>query len=207
MKCPSIALLVFLLTPIVFLEEAAPQSPPPFAVTAANVVLASNIGGGSSAYTVSGIPMTGGLVVTCAYAGPVTTAKLPVCGMGPIAQIPVTAGQTLTGTVPIVPYGTPVPANDSARATSSPSLALLLGGACLLGLGLRRTGRSRLSAAVLAAGATAIVLTAGACGGSSGNPFAMTPGTYAYTLTASNSSNAVTPLAQSVSTTLTVTVP
>lgn len=206
MNLRSIAFLRPILVCVAASLPACSQTTPPFAITAADVTLASDTSGGTGAYVVSGIPMTGFLVVNCAYAGPATTAKLPECGHGLVVQIPVTAGQSVMGGVPINPYATPVPASESSRAGASASLALLLGGIGLLGLGLPGRGRRRLSTLLLSMGAAAALLALGACGGSS-NPFAMTPGTYAYTLTALNSNNAVTPLGQSVSTTFTVTVP
>lgn len=181
------------------------QTTPPFSITAANVTLVSNSSGGSSAYTVASIPLTGGLVVTCAYSGPATTARMPACGHGLIAQIQVTAGQTVTGTVAIDPYATPTPADSRLQLTRMPQVALL-GGALLLGLGLRRRTWRGLGGFVFACGAAAMLFSVGACGGSR-NPFAMTAGTYAYTLTASNSGSGVTPLGVDVSTTFTVTVP
>jgi len=41
-------------------------------------------GNGSTQYTVSGIPITGTLNVTCQYSGPVTDANLPTCTYGPL---------------------------------------------------------------------------------------------------------------------------
>ena len=71
---------------------------PQFGITAANVTMPSS-GMGQSAYTVTGIPITGNLGVVCQYSGPATQASLPDCSYGPIAQWPVTAGQTFSGAI------------------------------------------------------------------------------------------------------------
>lgn len=198
---PSIPIVLLLL--IAPPSSAATQPVPPFTITAANVTLASTTSRGSSAYTVSGMPLTGTLVVSCSYSGPATTAKIPVCGTGPIAQIPVTAGQTITGTMPILPYGTPIPLSSARSVRGLSSLAFVLGGVFLLGLGSWSRSRHWLCVLLLATGAMAIVLMVGACGGS--NSFAGTPGTYRYTLTAGNSGENISLSANAV-TTITVTV-
>jgi hypothetical protein len=57
-------------------------------------------GNGSTQYTVTGIPITGTLTVSCRYSGPPTEANLPTCTYGPVhAPEPVNAGQTVTGTI------------------------------------------------------------------------------------------------------------
>ncbi|MGB9409155.1 MAG: hypothetical protein WCA89_16600, partial [Terracidiphilus sp.] len=82
---------------------------PPFAITATNVTMPMT-GNGSSQYTVTSIPMTGTLGITCQYTGPMTVAKMPLCPMTPPVANQVTAGQTFTGSITFYPYGAPVPA-------------------------------------------------------------------------------------------------
>jgi hypothetical protein len=185
-------------------ERALAAGAPVFAVTATNVTMPST-GNGSSQYTVTAIPSTGTLVVTCQYAGATTTAKIPNCSYGPLVAIPVTAGQTVTGTVYFYPYNSVVPLGQHRTRPGTshvPAGGLALAGALLLGLGFRRRGWRWLSLCVFAAGALSVAgITA--CGNSNG----MTPGTYPYTISADNEANPMTPLGQGVSTTIYVTVP
>jgi hypothetical protein len=70
-----------------------------FSIAATNVTMPAS-GNGSTQYTVSGIPITGTLTVSCQYSGPATEANLPTCTYGPVhAPEQVKAGQTLTGTI------------------------------------------------------------------------------------------------------------
>lgn len=171
-----------------------------FAIHAANVTMPSS-GNGSSAYTVSQIPMTGTLSVVCAYSGPTTQARIPNCSYGPLRVMSVTAGETVTGAITFFPYGVVVPARDrpgASKATQALEMALVV--PLLLGLGCGRRIWRRLALVAVAGVAVSWV---SACGGSSN---AMTPGTYQYTITADNEANPVTPLGQGVSTTISVSV-
>jgi len=177
-------------------------NPPAYAITAGNVMMPAS-GNGETQFTVTGIPNTGKLVMSCQYSGPSTiTAKLPICGGGPVYAIQVTAGQTVKGTVDFMPYGVPVPA--SAKRRHAPVGTMLWAGLLLAGLSLRR----RLPGGFLQAMVLMLALAGlggiAACGG---NPNAMTPGTYAYTISANNEASPNTPLGQGVSTTIQVTVP
>ena len=173
---------------------------PQFGITAANVTMPSS-GMGQSAYTVTGIPITGNLGVVCQYSGPATQASLPDCSYGPFAQWPVTAGQTFTGAIEFYPAGVGVP-QERREPGHAPEAGLALGGALLLGLGLRRT-RGWLSLVMLAAVSLAGLAGLCACvGGMNG----MTPGTYQYTITAGNTGT-LNNLAAGASTTISVTVP
>lgn len=162
-------------------------------------------GTGSIQYTVSNIPADGTLIVTCQYAGASTfqaEAKLPICGVGPIVGVPVTAGQTVSGTITMKPWGTPEPLVQPGREQgAAPASALAVAAALLLGLSLRR--RSWLMLVLVAAGALTMAAGLAACGGSSNGP---TPGIYPYTVTAGDEPNSVTPLGQAVSTTVYITV-
>lgn len=98
---------------------ACGTNPPAYAITATDVTMPTS-GNGETQYKVSGIPSTGTLLVSCQYSGPqTTTAKIPVCGGGPIFQWQVTAGQTVAGTIGFIPYGNAVPV--SARRGHGPA--------------------------------------------------------------------------------------
>jgi hypothetical protein len=178
----------------------------PFTITAANVTMPTT-GVGFSQFTVTSIPMAGTLVLSCQYSGPATQARLPLCPMTPPAAYQVTAGQTLTGSIAFYPYGSPVPAGlprTPHRSGHLPAAGLVLAGALMLGLGLRRRKWRWLALAIFAAGTLAVLAAISACGGHSNG---MTPGTYRYTVTAVNDPDPAVPPAQVVSTAIEVTVP
>lgn len=174
---------------------------PQFAVTAANVTMPLT-GLGSSSYTVTAIPNTGTLGVVCQYSGPATEAKIPTCTYGPIVATPVTAGQTVTGTVYFYPYGSAIPL--ARNRTASGTAGVALAGAVLLGLAIRRRARGWLALMVLAVGSLAGGLAISACTGAMDS---MTPGTYQYTITAGNSPEVTSNPTLAASTNITVTVP
>ena len=80
-------------------------------ITATGFTMPSS-GNGTSQFTVTGFPGDGTVIIGCVYAGTNIEAKIPYCLSGastasvPVTYIPVTAGQTLTGTVTFYPYGT-----------------------------------------------------------------------------------------------------
>jgi hypothetical protein len=185
---------------VAFSAASAWAAPAEFAVTAANVTMPSS-GNGSSPYTVTGIPITGTLAVTCKYSGPATTANIPDCSYGPIAATPVTAGETVTGTISFFPFGVAVP--QEANRTSHAPVPLALAGALLLGFRLRRLARGWLVPMVLAVGSLAAVAALSGCVASMNG---MTPGTYQYTIAAGNSGT-LNPLVAEATTTIDVTVP
>ena len=161
-------------------------------------------------YKVAGIPAAGTLVVTCQYAGSSTFQsqnKLPICGIGPIAGIAVTTGQSTTGTISVVPWGTPIPVSlhgSPASRSRAPASGLLLAGVLLLGFTLRRKGRRWFSLILVAAGTLAIAAGLSACGTNSNGP---TPGVYPYIVTATDLVSVTGSTGPSVSTTVMVLVP
>jgi hypothetical protein len=174
-----------------------------FSISATNVAMPVS-GNGSTQYTVTGIPVTGTLNVTCQYSGPSTEANLPTCTYGPVhSPVPVNAGQSVSGNIAFFPYGAPIPAS-SQRPGHVPPKALALAGTLLLGLGFvrRRGGRPFLMAFALASLFGALGLSA--CGGAAMN--GMTPGTYQFTLQAANVGT-LNNLAAGASTNISVTVP
>lgn len=173
-----------------------------FAITATNVTMPSS-GVGSSQYTVTAIPDTGTLIVTCQYSGQETQARIPNCSYGPLVATPVTAGQTVTGTIYFYPYGVPVPVGTEQRGRA-PAAGLAVAGVLLLFLGFRSRAWGWLAVMVLAVGGLGAVAGMSGCGGSASN--GMTPGTYPYTITAANG-NPLTNVQIGTSTTISVTVP
>ena len=174
-----------------------------FAIAATNVTMPPS-GNGTSSFTVTGIPLTGSLIMSCQYSGPTTNAKIPYCGGGPVVAIPVNEGQTQTGTVTFYPWSSVVPFDKRQTSRNGSSTAIMsLAGALLFGIGFRHRFRGHLSALLFAVCAFAILPVISACGKGNG----MTPGTYTYTITASNEPSVTSPPAQVVSTTIDVTVP
>src|ERR1039458_4105466 len=109
--------IAFLRVPLVLgvlLAVFAPQAALAQSFTITATALNDAFYGGTTEvqYKVSGVPFDGTLVVSCQYAGSPTFQsqnKLPVCGVGPIVGIAVTPGQSATGTISVVPWGTPIP--------------------------------------------------------------------------------------------------
>lgn len=183
----ALVVLRILATPI---PAAAAE---PFSIAAANVLMP--VGGvGSSKYTVSNIPLTGGLMVSCKYTGPSTPAQIPTCTYQPAVVAPVNAGQTVSGTVSFYPYGAVVPQSEHGSRRALP-VTLALAGGLLFGLRLRRSGLRSIFFAFVA-----LVALAAIPGCVSG----MTP--YEYTITAINSAQNSAEVV-SASTNMSVTVP
>jgi hypothetical protein len=155
----------------------------PIAITATDVTMPSH-GNGSSQYTITGIPDAGTVTISCLFTGTVTKALIPNCTYGlAFTAIPVTAGQTLTGTVNFYAFGhLPAGLHRAPRSSGHlPAAALALAGGLMLGFGFRRKSRRWLTVAVLALGTLAGVSGINGCGD---NGFSMTPGTYQYTIIA-----------------------
>jgi hypothetical protein len=177
---------------------------PTYAITATNVTMPRS-GNGVTNYTVSGIPMKGTLAVRCAYSGPKTMAHIPTCTYGPLFVQNVDAGQTVAGSIRFYPYGEAVPVDASSEARRGyywPVGGVVAAG-LLLGLRFRRKAPRWLAGFLLMAGLAGAVAMAGCGGGGNG----MTPGTYAYTVSADNEAQPNTPIGAGVSTTISVIIP
>ena len=177
-----------------------------FAVAATNVTMPRS-GAGSTQLTVTAVPLPGYLTVSCIYAGANPMAKVPRCGGGTAVMIPVIAGQTVTATEQLYPYGSiiPVDLQTAPRGRSrAPAAPLALAAGLLLGFGLRRGGLRWLSLAVLAVAGLAGMAALSACSGSMNS---MTPGTYAYTVSVVNYPSNGSGVAVQATTTMMVTVP
>ena len=196
------------LTPIVvasaFMLGAQGAKAQTFAVSAAAVN--SGVGGASTSvnYTVSHVPEAGLLVMGCAYSGSPSfqeQAKLPVCGIGPPVAISVTAGQTVTGTLGLKPWGAPEPAAQGARQPSTaPVSGLVMAAGLVLGFWIKRKDARLLFMLLVAAAGLVLAASATGCGG---NSYA---GIYPYTVTATLTPSPAMPLEVQTSTTVNVTV-
>jgi hypothetical protein len=188
---------------------------PSFTITATNVTLSSatSSGIGSSSFTLTSVNGYAGQVrVNCNPPTPPAGVKVPYCGYGVpsgTAAIPaqppitLTANEAATGTIAFynaaVPCSNPCPASLPHRAVRGLPQGLALAGALLLGFGFRRRARRWLTLTLLAVGALAGLAAISACGG---NNDVVTPGTYVYTISATDVATAVT-----VTTSVNVTVP
>jgi hypothetical protein len=156
----------------------------PFAITATDVTMPSSVTGISN-YTITGIPDAGTVTISCLFTGTPTTANIPNCTYNTsFTAIPVTAGQTLTGTVNFYAFG------------HLPAAGMALAGGLMLGFGFRRKLWRWLAVAVLALGTIAGVIGLNGCGGK-GTIYLPTPGTYQYTIYA-NYVDSVNPIGSAI---------
>ena len=163
-----------------------------FTITASNVTMSAS-GKGASQFTISEIPVTGTIVLSCGYSGSLALGGLPIC---PQASYPVKAGGTLTGTVYFYP---PV----KAAPAEAPAAGAILGGVLVLLLGWRRRGRWWITGALVAAGCLTGMAGVVACGGGSSMP----KGNFPYTITAVNGPAAGSGPSFETNVTISVTVP
>lgn len=191
------AIAIVCLTP----REGAAEA---FTLTATNVTMPMSSGIGVSKFTIQGIPLTGTINLACTYAGTPGQAKVPVCPLTPPVAYSVTAGGTLTGEVAFYPYGSAVPAGMPERVPRGGTGWLVMAGVLLLGVGSRKGLRGRLAVLLIGAcGLLGAFAGLAACGGSGSGG---TPGTYPFTITATNAAQPDTPIGAAVSTTISVTV-
>jgi hypothetical protein len=174
----------------------------------APAVTTDSAGAGLIQFTVSGIPFDGTLIIGCQYAGDGTLQaqdRLPVCGAGPVVGFGVTAGQTITKTISLVPWGTPMPLSTRGAPHNTHRMlasGFLFAGVLFLGLGFPgRRGRQQFF--FLLVGALAVASSISACGGGSTPP----GGTYPYTLTATLTSTSPAILTAATTATVKVTIP
>ena len=154
-----------------------------FTISATNVTLPSN-GDGSIPFVLTSVDgYVGTVAVSCPEVNAPAGARIPYCGGGPVFAFSLTAEERVTGNLTLTPYGVPVP---------------LAAGGLLIGLALRRRKGGWPTLALVLAGTLASLGEAVGCGGGTSS---MTPGTYPYTITATNAKTNVV-----VSTTANVTV-
>jgi hypothetical protein len=198
---------------VTFTGFPALAATPSFTITATNVTMSSSdsTGIGSSSFTLTSIDgYTGTLQIGCNIPTPKIGVAVPSCGYGAAGaaaisieppRIALAADQVVTGTVP---FSNPVPCSghcvtSARREGHGLEQSLALAGVFLLGVGSwRRPGRF-LTLTLLALGTLAGLAGISACGG---NNSVVTPGTYTYSILATDINTDV-----SVTTSIDVTVP
>lgn len=171
---------------------------PDFTIAATNTTVSAS-GTGATTFTLTSLNgYTGSVVVTCYATNPPADAKLPYCGGGLLRAEKLTAGEIVSGSLPLTEF--PVPAAESLprRPGPAPATGLAVTGALLLGLSVRRRARRWLVLGVFAAGALAGFAGISACG-ANGN--GLTQGTFPYTVVGTDTTTNAT-----VSSTFMVTV-
>jgi hypothetical protein len=212
MRCNRVLVLLGLLLTASFVFAGFPAlaATPSFTITATNATLSSNTssGAGISTFTLTSVNgYAGSVIVGCQPPTPPAGVKVPLCGGGYAspsaipAQPPITlaANQVVTGTVPFYNIPVPVPVSLPRRGGHELAPGLALASALLLGFGFRRMASRWLMLTLLAAATLAGLAGISACGA---NNSVVTPGTYAYTITATDTKTAV-----AVNTSINVMVP
>ncbi|MGB8029355.1 MAG: hypothetical protein WCF30_06780 [Terracidiphilus sp.] len=210
-----LALLAALLAVSLFLTGlTASAATPGFTITATNATLSSSTssGAGSSSFTLTSVNgYTGQVRVDCQPPTPPAGAKLPYCGPGVPsdaaipAQPPITltANESVTGNIPFynapIPCSNPCPASLPRHGGRGLAQGLAFAGVLLFGFGFRRRAQRWLTLTLLIVGSLVGFAAISACGG---NKNVVTPGTYVYSISATDVSTAV-----SVTTSVNVTVP
>jgi hypothetical protein len=189
----------------------APAATPDFTIAATSVTMSSSgsSGVGSSTFTLTSVNGYAGTIqVNCAPPTFLAGAMRPLCGDvgGPaLPTYTLTANQVVTGTInlfnsyPPCSNGSPCPVSLPRRGGHRLAPGLVLAGGLLLGLGFRRRAARWLTLTLLAVGALAGLAGISACGG---NNSVVTPGTYVYTVEATEFGTSAT-----VTTSFNVTVP
>lgn len=195
--------LLSLVLPAMLLACAPSRSiaaTPNFTISASSTTM-SGSGSGAIPFALTSISgYTGKLSVSCAQPNVSAGTRLPYCGGGRAFEITLAANATVKSEVGLT--ATPVPLAPVASRLNLPGHgsrdAWAFAGVLLLGFGFRRR-RIRWLSILLLSLVTLVGLSGlTACGGTP----TLTPGTYAFTVTATDMANSAT-----VSTTANVTVP
>jgi hypothetical protein len=182
-----------------FSGTPARAAAPGFSIAAANTTLTAS-GTGSATFTLTSLNgFTGMVAVTCDSQNQPPEVRLPYCGVGPLLAYNLTAGEAVNGSIAFSAVPVPGAAGAAKRTDRTPAAGLALAGAMLFGLSLRRRARRWLMLTVLAVGALAGFAGISAC---SADQVGLTPGTYPYTIFATDVSTSA-----QVSSTFNVTVP
>jgi hypothetical protein len=169
MKRRCLFLLVWVLAFGSALESLpARAATPSFTISATNVTMPSS-GDGSIPFVLTSVDgYIGTVAVQCPEVNAPAAARIPYCGGGPLFAFNLTANERSNGNLPLTPYGVPVP---------------LAAGAVLVGIALRRRKIGWRTLTLVLAGTLACLGEVVGCGGGTSG---MTPGTYTYTMTATD---------------------
>lgn len=198
-------LLTAALAPMGFPALAAT---PGFTLAATNVTMSSSGSGGqgSSSFTLTSVDgYSGSIRISCTAPIPPAGVKVPLCDTGGAVAPPtytLSANQVVTGTIPLdnaVAPCNPCPVSLPRHRDHGLGQGVGLAGALLFAFGLRRRAARWLTLACLAFASLAVLAAISACGG---NNNVVTPGTYAYQITAMDINTSA-----AVSTSINVTVP
>ena len=197
-RCRLLVLGIVATFIVVFFSSSALAATPGFTITATNVTVSSSgsSGVGSSSFTLTSVNgYTGSVFVGCNYPTLPAGVRAPYCGNGVAgsgaipAQPPITltANEVVTGTIYFynvpVPCSNPCPVSLPRRGGHGLPQGLALAGALLLGFGFRPRAARWLTLTLFALCAFFALAGISACGG---NNNVVTPGTYAYTITATD---------------------
>ncbi len=176
---------------------------PSFTITATNAAMSSSssTGSGSSTFTLTSVNgYTGSVGINCNAPTIPAGVKVPYCDVPlPPRAYTLTSNQVVTGNLSLFNFPVPVPASARHRRGHGLASGLALAGALLLGVGYWRRAARRLTFSLFALSAFFALLGISACGSS--NSY-VTPGTYAYTVAATDLNTSAT-----VTATFNVTVP
>lgn len=211
MDKPSVVLLSAFLLAAGLSAAPALAATPGFTLSATNAIMPTDIGGcsngvctwnyGYSTLTVTSVDgYMGGPLITCAPANPPAGVQLPACFQHGLIPS-VGPGQPIQEELLLVAPGQtppPDPAGTSQLTGLEGATTLAFAGALLLGFGFRRFRARWLVLLLCAVGTLTIFSPLTACGGGNG----MTPGSYTYIVTGTDSNAQAT-----ASTTFTVTIP
>ncbi len=200
----SLFIAVLFASLVMFSIPNASAATPSFTITATNVTMSSNgsSGSGSSTFTLTSVNgYAGQVLVNCNAPTIPAGVKVPYCNVPlPPHTYSLAANQVVTGNLSL--YNSPVPvAPASLRHRKGHGLVsgLALAGVLLFGFGFRRRAARWVTLTLLALCAFFTLASISACGA---NNSYVTPGNYAYTISATDVSTAV-----SVTTSINVTVP
>jgi hypothetical protein len=166
---------------------------PNFTITATNVTMSSgsSSGMGSTSFTLTSVNgYTGSVGVTCVPASIPTGVRVPVCGGSALMPAyTLAANQVVTKTISLYNFPVPTPASLKHRRGHGLATGLVLAGALLCGFGTWGRGRRWLALTLFAICSFFALAGISACGA---NNNYVTPGTYAYTVAATDVSSSAT---------------
>jgi hypothetical protein len=146
---------------------------------------------GSTSFTLTSVNgYTGSVAVTCVSPSIPTGARVPVCGGSVLTPAyTLTANQVVTKTISLYNFPVPTPASLRRRRGHGLATGLALVGALLFGFGIRGRGQRWFTLTLFALCAFFAFAEISACGA---NDNYVTPGTYAYTVAATDVNTSAT---------------